>query len=142
MNTRLVAALIASQLLTGCYALNAINNSMHHQPGTPYQSDWVPAVSSRTLANPAFKADFEGCQKLAASQPYSAAMNDGLIGAGLGAGIGALAAMALGADVGDVAMMGALGGGVRGISSTASANEQRYREILVSCLRDKRHEVY
>lgn len=99
------------------------------------------AFSKESLAKANFETDYNECVGIAKSLQTNVA-NNTVGGAAAGAGIYAATAAILGADVGTLAGLGALHGGVMGAGGSAAYNSHNYKSSFVQCMRDRDYQVY
>jgi len=129
-NKTIPTAIIATILLAGCA-----------QPPHKHTSNWYPSASQEVVSHPDYHRNLRQCAELASNNAENPVAN-AAAGAALGAGLSALVSIAVGADVGPLLGVGALAGGLSGLGNSQVNNEQRYREVMVRCLRDRGHQVY
>ena len=99
----------------------------------------IPAPSS--VDKPGWNTAFIKCDQLAKQSERSVG-NNALGGAAVGAGVGALVASIMGADVGRVAGVSALTGGLGGAGNAYAGNVSEHKRIMIECMRYNGFEVY
>lgn len=100
-------------------------------------------ASEDTIKNPSYHEYYEVCHNYASRITQDVSKN-AMSGALAGAGIASLIGLIVGIDGGyaRLAGLGALSGGLSSAAGTKMSNDQKYKEIMLRCLREKGYEVY
>lgn len=131
--SKILIALFCASLI-GCASTPQNTLDYSHVPIIP---------SDETRKHPDYTKHFHQCDWYATSEQVGigrSAANGALIGAGIAAATGLI----IGID-GGYARLAGIGAAYGGLSSGAWAkmsNDQKYKTVMVQCLRDKGHHVY
>ena len=106
-----------------------------------YQAHPKIVFTEESMKRPEYNKDFIECDKIAKSRKTNAGQNT-TRGAVAGAGIYALTALLLGADIGALAGVGALHGGVTGAAGSVAYNSNTYKTAFIQCMRDRNYQAY